>query len=141
MSRLSAPLRPYLLPPRHGSISNQTLYISILFFLIIHFFRPDYTTDDIKRVERLAIFVHPDAEALPRAPQSLSKFVHERLCDFANVRELYFVVKRYNPSDCANLAFSTIKHDCDTAIPCTLNHITPRRISNSKARRSTMRIP
>jgi hypothetical protein len=48
--------------------------------------------------------------------ESLSKFVHERLCDFANIRELYFVVKRCNTSDRANLVFSTIKHDLDTAM-------------------------
>jgi hypothetical protein len=94
---------------------SDTLYLD---FLLLHdtYFRPDYISDDIKRVERLAIFIHPDAEALPVVPQSLSKFVQELLCDFGNVRELYFVVKRYNPSDRANLVFSTIKHDFDTAI-------------------------
>ena len=83
---------------------------------MIHFFRPDYISDDIKRVERLTIFVHPDSEALPIAPQSLSKFVHNHLCNFANVRELYFVIKRYNPSHRANIVFSTIKHDFDMAM-------------------------
>jgi hypothetical protein len=33
------------------------------------FFRLDYISDDIKRVERLVIFVYPDAEALRMAPQ------------------------------------------------------------------------
>jgi hypothetical protein len=74
------------------------------------YFRPGYISDDIKRIESLAIFVHRDAEALPVAPQDLSKFVHEHLCAFGNVKELSFVVKRYNPSDRATLVFSKIKH-------------------------------
>jgi hypothetical protein len=102
-------------PQTWFNFKSDTLYLD---FMLPYdtFFRPDYISDDIKRVERLAIFVHPDAETLPIAPQSLSELVHELLCVFGNVRELYFVVKRYNSSDRANLIFSTIKHDFDTAM-------------------------